>query len=80
MWTWINCYLSGRHDYGVTCSSGAMYLRCIHCSKRSEGWTVHGQPQQHAAVRLMPAKAGLMRALPFTRRNTVDAVNQQRSA
>ena len=28
MWNWINCYLSGRHDFGVTCSSGSVFLRC----------------------------------------------------
>ena len=50
MWNWLNCYLSGRHDYGVTCSSGSIYLRCIHCGKRSEGWAVHGQRHPHAMV------------------------------
>ena len=44
MWNWLNCYLSGRHDFGVTCASGAMFLRCIHCGKRSNGWAVHNEP------------------------------------
>ena len=43
MWNWLNCYLSGRHDFGVTCSSGSIFLRCIHCGKRSNGWAVHDQ-------------------------------------
>ena len=48
MWNWLNCYLSGRHDFGVSCSSGSIYLRCIHCGKRSEGWTVHNEHgEQH---------------------------------
>jgi len=40
MWTWFNCYLSGRHDYGVWCEPGAIFLRCIHCGKRSGGWAI----------------------------------------
>jgi hypothetical protein len=43
MWKWLNCYLSGRHDFGVTCASGSIFLRCIHCGKRSNGWSVHDQ-------------------------------------
>ena len=43
MWNWLNCYLSGRHDFGVTCSSGSIFLRCIHCGKRSNGWSVHNE-------------------------------------
>jgi hypothetical protein len=46
MWNWLNCYLSGRHDFGVACSSGSIYLRCNHCGKRSEGWAVHGEQKQ----------------------------------
>ena len=45
MWSWLNCYLSGRHDYGVTCASGSIFLCCIHCGKRSNGWAVHEGPQ-----------------------------------
>lgn len=43
MWNWLNCYLSGRHDFGVTCASGSIFLRCIHCGKRSNGWDVHNE-------------------------------------
>jgi len=49
MWSWLNCYLSGRHDYGVTCASGSIYLCCVHCGRRSNGWAV--------AQTLTPAKA-----------------------
>ncbi len=42
MWTWISCYLSGRHDYAISCEPGAVFLRCIHCGRRrSQGWTLH---------------------------------------
>jgi hypothetical protein len=52
MWNWFNCYLSGRHDFSVWCESGTIYLRCLHCGKRSTGWAVHDQPRilQRAVV------------------------------
>lgn len=40
MWNWFNCYLSGRHDYGVWCEPGAIFLRCTHCGRRSSGWAI----------------------------------------
>ncbi len=40
MWNLLNCYLSGRHDFGVTCASGSVFLCCVHCGKRSSGWEV----------------------------------------
>jgi hypothetical protein len=40
MWNLVNCYLSGRHDYGMWCEPGAIFLRCMHCGKRSSGWDV----------------------------------------
>ena len=43
MWNWLNCYLSGRHDFGVSCAPGAIFLRCIHCGKQSSGWALKGQ-------------------------------------
>jgi hypothetical protein len=42
MWSWFNCYLSGRHDYGMWCEPGTIFLRCIHCGRRSPGWHLHG--------------------------------------
>jgi hypothetical protein len=40
MWNWLSCYLTGRHDFAVTCESDSVYLRCNHCGKRSNGWDV----------------------------------------
>ena len=40
MWSWITCYVSG-HDYAVSCQGGAMFLRCVLCGRRSQGWLVH---------------------------------------
>lgn len=40
MWNWFNCYLSGRHDYGIWCEPGAIFLRCAHCGRRSSGWAI----------------------------------------
>jgi hypothetical protein len=39
MWYWISCYLIG-HDYSICCESGAMFLRCTNCGRRSQGWDV----------------------------------------
>lgn len=38
MWKWITCYLSGKHDYIVSCEPGAIYLKCNQCGRRSNGW------------------------------------------
>ena len=81
MWNWLNCYLSGRHDFGITCSSGSIFLRCIHCGTRSNGWAIHDEQQ----VALVPVTAPASRpqvgktrrALPFIPRQ---AARQQRSA
>ena len=43
MWNWFNCYLSGLHDYGMWCEPGAIFLRCVHCGRRSQGWTLEGK-------------------------------------
>jgi hypothetical protein len=40
MWHLLRCYLSGRHDYGVGREPGAIFLRCVHCGRRSNGWNV----------------------------------------
>ena len=45
MWSWFNCYLSGRHEYGMWCEPGAIFLRCIHCGRRSPGWALDAKPQ-----------------------------------
>jgi hypothetical protein len=77
MWNWFNCYLSGRHDFGVWCQPGAIYLRCVHCGKRSSGWTVDAKldapPAKPLAqtprtlVAVPSASASTSRVLPFTR-------------
>jgi hypothetical protein len=40
MWKWFNCYLSGRHNFAVSCEPGAIFLLCSHCGRRSPGWKV----------------------------------------
>jgi hypothetical protein len=46
MWNLICCYVTG-HDYSVCCVGGSIFLRCVVCGRRSQGWVVHGQ-QAHA--------------------------------
>jgi hypothetical protein len=75
MWNWLNCYLSGRHDFGVSCAPGAIFLRCIHCGKQSSGWALRGnQGPLIPAKAHLPAHAVMARAaggpLPFTPRGT----------
>jgi hypothetical protein len=70
MWNLINCYLSGRHDYGMWCEPGAMFLRCVHCGKRSSGWAVEAKfhttaPRLAVAARGSAPAAG--RVIPFDR-------------
>ena len=48
MWNLFNCYMSGRHDYGMWCEKGAMFLRCVNCGKRSSGWAIDPKPQRAA--------------------------------
>ena len=75
MWNWFNCYLSGRHDFGVWCQPGAIFLRCVHCGKRSSGWTVVAKldappvkPMPRALAPVPPpATTSSRRVLPFTR-------------
>ena len=77
MWNWFNCYLSGRHEFGVWCEPGAIFLRCVHCGRRSSGWALEGTKPQAAHL---PARASAMvkmtvpdataqaaRVLPFDR-------------
>jgi hypothetical protein len=68
MWNLINCYLSGNHDYGMWCESGAMFLRCVHCGKRSSGWAVEARFHT-TAPRITTPRAPLTpaRVIPFDR-------------
>ncbi len=72
MWNLLNCYLSRRHEFGVWCEPGTIFLRCIHCGARSSGWAVHAA---HAPVVRTPVAAvtvttpvpAAARVLPFER-------------
>ena len=70
MWKWLNCYLTGRHDYGMWCEPGAIFLRCVYCGKRSNGWSVDPKmqtklPSVSSAVSSATTKGS--RVLPFER-------------
>jgi hypothetical protein len=54
MWNWFTCHVSARHEYGVSCERGAIFLRCIHCGRRSSGWSVDAG---RTAPRLAQARA-----------------------
>src|SRR5262245_33914478 len=47
MWNWFNCYLSGRHEYGIWCEPGSIFLRCLHCGRRSPGWALDTKAHHH---------------------------------
>jgi hypothetical protein len=40
MWNWFKCYVSARHEYGVSCAPGTIFLRCVRCGRRSSGWSL----------------------------------------
>jgi hypothetical protein len=67
MWDLINCYLSGRHDYGMWCEPGTMFLRCVHCGKRSAGWAVEAKMHNAAPRPAVVTRGGVppARVLPF---------------
>jgi hypothetical protein len=69
MWNLIHCYLSGRHDNGVWCESGEMFLRCVHCGKRSSGWAVEVKFHKPVPIRATPPPAAAVsaRVIPFHR-------------
>lgn len=50
MWTWFNCYMSGRHEYGPWCEPGTIFLRCMHCGRRSSGWAIDAKELTHATA------------------------------
>jgi hypothetical protein len=75
MWNWFSCYLSGRHDYSAWCEPGTMFLRCVHCGRRSPGWAIEAKampPLTVARAQTVPnASASQMgRVVPFHRAAT----------
>jgi len=68
MWNWFNCYLSGRHEFGVWCEPGAIFLRCAHCGKRSHGWELpKRRPLPSARPHAPAAPPSVGRVVPFER-------------
>jgi hypothetical protein len=65
MWNLFNCYLSGRHDFGMWCEPGTIFLRCVHCGKRSSGWSL--EPKAQAP----PATVPVLTAKPATRASVI---------
>ncbi len=57
MWKWFNCYLSGRHNFGVSCEPGAIFLKCSQCGRRSPGWAMDQKGQAPAPPRAQLASA-----------------------
>jgi hypothetical protein len=71
MWNWFNCYLSGRHEYGVWCEPGAIFLRCVHCGRRSSGWSIDGHSHHaQAPATAVPPNKSAGRVVPFNRAAT----------
>lgn len=68
MWNFFNCYLSGRHDYGLWCEPGQIFLRCVHCGKRSPGWAVERKAPAAPARKTMASAPSIgARVVPFNR-------------
>jgi hypothetical protein len=73
MWSFFNCYLSGRHEYNMWCEPGAIYLRCTHCGRRSSGWELNGKtpaiaPPRAKVIERSANPRPATRVLPFGRR------------
>jgi hypothetical protein len=68
MWSLFNCYLSGRHEYGMWCEPGNIFLRCVHCGRRSSGWDVEEKPNtpivEHATPRVSARPTAIVTAPP----------------
>ena len=74
MWNWFSCYLSGRHEFGPWCEPGVMFLRCIHCGRRSAGWAVESKATTSTVTRahaklanVVPRATRTARVVPFCR-------------
>jgi hypothetical protein len=74
MWSWFNCYLSGRHDFAKWCESGTIFLRCVHCGRRSTGWAINhrddakrGRATRAETPKPTLAASSTARIVPFNR-------------
>ena len=38
MWVRLTCLLRRRHHYRLRMSEGRMYMQCLDCGSRSQGW------------------------------------------
>jgi hypothetical protein len=73
MWKALYCYLTGQHEYAVTCEPGHIFLRCRACGKQSNGWGLNGQaPQRTTSPAVAPIR--------MPRRRDAHAVAQRRAA
>jgi hypothetical protein len=71
MWDWINCHVAGRHEYAIWSDSNRMFLRCMRCGRRSNGWKVaaahddadHASGAGHAQARHNRLIAGALSLL-----------------
>ena len=72
MWHLLNCYLSGRHDYGMWCEPGTIFLRCLHCGKRSAGWSIEPKtpPPLPRAIVVAAQARNRSIVIPFGRART----------
>jgi hypothetical protein len=50
MWNLFNCYLSGRHEFSTWCEPGTIFLRCLHCGRRSPGWALDRNSGVHVTA------------------------------
>jgi hypothetical protein len=69
MLSWLSCYLSGRHDYSAWCEPGAIFLRCLHCGRRSSGWSLDVKPLARPAV---PPRASVTTVVTLADSGSVD--------
>jgi hypothetical protein len=79
MWNWFHCYLSGRHDYGMWCEPGAIFLRCVHCGRRSSGWTLKPEGHAHTKPAAPTAKPRVLEPAAIRAQATARVVPFKRS-
>ena len=72
MWKALCCYLTGRHEYAVTCEPGQIFLQCRNCSRRTTGWGLreaHARNERRAER--VPARAQVHAPARVTARRQV---------